>query len=362
MFSKALVVGEYQRKLEEIARHADVELVAIAPPSWRDHSREVRLERLHLEGYKLVVSPLALNGNFHLFFLPQLGHFLDQHRPDILHFDEEPYNLATLLAVAQARQRGVPALFFTWQNLVRRYPPPFTWMESFVYRTAAWAIAGTEAAERVLRGKGYKGRCSVIPQFGVDPERFMPGPAHKADRPFTIGFAGRLVPEKGVALLVEACARLTFDFRLVVRGSGPAEKDIRRVIFQSGLEARTFIEPAGPSSDMPHWLQGLDVLVLPSVSRPNWTEQFGRIMIEAMACGVPVVGSTCGEIPTVIGEAGIVFPEGDDRALAEALEGLARDHALRARLAEHGRKRVLDRFTHEQIAAATVEVYRSMRG
>lgn len=362
MFSKALVVGEYQRKLEEIARHADVELVAVVPPSWRDPSRDIPLERLHLGGYQLITSPVALNGNFHLFFFPQLGRLLDQHRPDILHFDEEPYNLATFLAFAQARRRGIPALFFTWQNLVRRYPPPFAWMERSVYRSATWAIAGTEAAERVLRSKGYRGSCSVIPQFGVDPKRFRPGPAHEADRPFTIGFAGRLVPEKGVDLLAEACARLPFDIRLVVRGSGPAESAIRRAIRRNGLEARTLVQQAGPSAEMPPWLQSLDVLVLPSVSRPNWAEQFGRIVIEAMACGVPVVGSTCGEIPTVIGDAGLVFPEGDVRALAEALQRLAKDPALRAQLAKHGRERALERFTHERVAAASVEVYRSMRG
>src|SRR5437867_1395292 len=115
MLSKALVVGAYQRKLEEIARHPDVELVAVAPPSWRDPAYAQPLERLHTEGYQLVVSPIAVNGNFHLFFFRRLGALLDEHRPDVVHMDEEPYNLATFLAVWEARRRSIPTLFFTWQ-------------------------------------------------------------------------------------------------------------------------------------------------------------------------------------------------------------------------------------------------------
>src|SRR5581483_10001076 len=167
--------------------------------------------------------PIFANGNFHLFFFPELGRLMDQHRPDVLHVDEEAYNLATFMAVWAARKRHIPSIFFTWQNLNRRYPLPFAAMERYVYRTARHAIAGTEAAARVLRDKGYRGDVSVIPQFGVDPEHFVPaiGAARESDEPFTIGFAGRLVAEKGVDSLVEACAGLPFDWRLVILGEGP---------------------------------------------------------------------------------------------------------------------------------------------
>lgn len=358
MASKALVVGAYQRKVEEMARCPGVQVVAVVPPAWRDPSYVRPLERAHTDGYQLVVSPVVLNGHFHLFFFPELGRLLDEHRPDIVHIDEEPYNLATFLALWQARRRRIPALFFTWQNLYRHYPAPFAWTEQYVYRHAASAIAGTEAAARVLRRKGYRGPVSVIPQFGVDPSIFAP--AQSSARPFTVGFAGRLVPEKGVSLLVDACAQLQFDFRLTILGDGPALKEIRARIQQRAMEPRVRIEGAVPSGQMPHRLQSMDALVLPSVSRPNWTEQFGRVLVEAMACGVPVVGSTCGEIPEVIGDAGLVFPEGDAGALAAALERLASDPALREDLRARGRRRVLERFTHQRIAADTIDVYRQM--
>jgi glycosyltransferase involved in cell wall biosynthesis len=113
---------------------------------------------------------------------------------------------------------------------------------------------------------------------------------------------------------------------------------------------------------MPDLLRGLDVLVLPSVSRPNWTEQFGRILVEAMACGVPVIGSSSGEIPEVIGQAGLIFPEGDASALAAHLQRLAGDPTLRGELATSGRARALERYTHRAVAEATVDMYRQLAG
>ncbi|MPZ14454.1 MAG: glycosyltransferase [Chloroflexi bacterium] len=361
--SKALVVGAYQRKLEELAHFPDMELIAAVPPSWRDPSYETRLERLHTHGYELVVTPIAINGSYHLFFFPQLGRLLDEHRPDLVHIDEEPYNLATFIAIAQCRRRGLPSLFFAWQNLVRRYPPPFRWMEQYAYRSVAWAIAGTQSAAAVLRRKGFRGRLSVIPQFGVDPELFRSARpsalgAQSARRPFTVGFAGRVVREKGLPLLVEACARLPQTVELLIFGSGPALSEVQAAAEARGMTERVRFAGIVASGEMPRRLQELDVVVLPSISRFNWTEQFGRILVEAMACGIPVIGSTCGDIPTVIGDAGLIFPEGDVDALATALDRLASDVALRAELARRGRTRVLEHFTYEQIATATVDVYR----
>jgi glycosyltransferase involved in cell wall biosynthesis len=115
-----------------------------------------------------------------------------------------------------------------------------------------------------------------------------------------------------------------------------------------------------PSTAMPAIMRQFDVLVGPSVTTPRWKEQFGRMLVEAMACGVPVIGSTSGEIPNVIGDAGLVVPEGDSVALRAAIARLRDDPAEGHDLGEHGRARVLALFTQEAVARRTYTVYQEM--
>ena len=152
------------------------------------------------------LKPIRWPRSFHLHHYPELGALLDAQQPDVLHIDEEAYNLATVRAVRAARARGIRCLFFSWQNLGRTYPFPFGRFEREVHRLVDGAIAGTPAAADVLRAKGYEGPLWTIPQFGVDPAIFHPPEGGRATRAgeLVVGFAGRLVPEKGVDLLIEA--------------------------------------------------------------------------------------------------------------------------------------------------------------
>lgn len=360
MISKACVTGMYQRKLEEIAR-LGVTLTVAVPPIWRDERGELPLERTYTAGYELRVTPIALNGRYHLHWYPRLQSLLADVRPDVVHVDEEPYNLAAYQALRLARRYGAKTLFFTWQNLYRRYPPPFGWLEQYAYRRASCAIAGNQDAARVLRAKGYRGPVRVIPQFGVDASLYatterVPG------QPFTIGYVGRLVPEKGIEDLIRAASKLVGNWRVRVLGSGPDRGRLDALARSLGAGERVHFDGSLPSGDVPAYLGQLHALVLPSRTCPNWKEQFGRVLIEAMASSVPVVGSDSGEIPNVIADAGLVFPEGDVEALAGHLESLMAQPALWAELARRGRERVLAHFTQAQVAAQTVAVYREMVG
>ena len=174
MVSKAVVVGAYQRKLEELARLPGLQLTVLAPPGWRDSRGYTRLERVHVTGYQLLATPLAFDGHFHVHFYPRLARELAALQPDLLHMDEEPCNLATLQGVWLAQRQGTPACFFTWQNLYRSYPPPFRWFERYVFRHVAHALAGNAEAIGILQRKGYRGPATLVPQFGVDPDIFRP--------------------------------------------------------------------------------------------------------------------------------------------------------------------------------------------
>lgn len=359
MLSKACVVGAYQRKLEEIAAQPGIELTVAVPPEWRDERGSLKLECAYTHGYELVVTPMAFNGSFHLHFYPQLGGLMARVKPDLVHIDEEPYNFATWHALRLARKHHAKSLFFSWQNLNRRYPFPFSSLESYVLKHIDYAICGNQEAVSVWQAKGYTGPTAVIPQFGIDPDLYAPQPPTPA-RPFTICYAGRFVPEKGPHLLIQACAQLTGDFRLILIGSGPQREALIQLAAECGLSDRVTVRPWISSTEFPNFLHTVDALVLPSVTQPNWKEQFGRVLVEAMACGLPVIGSTCGEIPNVIGAAGLIVPEGNVPALTQALQQLQANPSLRAQLGAKGRQRALDCFTQKHIAAETTRVYQQM--
>ncbi len=360
MVSKACVVGAYQKKLEELARLPEVSLTVVVPPSWRDPSGTLLLERRHTQGYDLVVLPCAFNGSYHLHFYPGLGRLMRRLRPDLVHLDEEPYNLATAHGLSLARRSGARTLFFSWQNIRREYPFPFSMMERAVLRSADAGIVGNQESLEVWRAKGYAGPLTVIPQFGVDPDIYAPpagGIPRQPDRELVIGFVGRMVPEKGVDVLLEALAGWTRPWRAILAGGGPARLETERQVQRLGLAGRVEFRGTMPSSQMPAFYSSLDILVLPSRTRPNWKEQFGRALIEAMACGVVVIGSDSGEIPNVIGDAGLVFPEGQAAHLRALLEQLAADAGLYAELVERGRRRVLAHYTQAAIAGRTYQAY-----
>lgn len=354
LLSKALVVGAYQRKCELIAAHRDVELTVLVPPAWGNQ----RLELIHVQGYDLRVVPIRLNGNFHLHHYPTLKGEIERSRPDVLHIDEEPYNLATWLAVREAA--GAKTIFFTWQNIHRNYPPPFRWMERDVLNKADAAIAGSEEAMQVWRNKGFTKSMTVIPQFGVDEVAFFPHPQPNPheERGVRVGFAGRLVHEKGADLLLRAITHVP-EAKVIIAGEGPEETSLRELAAQLNIAQRVEWRGAMKSTEMPAFYRECDALAVPSRTLPNWKEQFGRVIIEAMACGVPVLGARCGEIPNLIGDAGLLFDEDDSDALAQHIRSLSEQPELRQWLSQQGRRRVLDRFTMKRIADQTVDVYRA---
>ncbi|WP_411856874.1 glycosyltransferase [Roseiflexus sp.] len=362
MLSKALVNGAYQKKCEELAALPNVELIVAVPPAWHEpRVGVIPLERRFTCGYRMVTLPIVFNGRHHLHFYPTFGRLVHQTHPDIVHADEESFNLATFLALHASVQYGARCCFYNYANIDRFYPPPFNLFERYAFRHASHAFACTNEAAAIMRRHGYTGPLTILPQFGVDPDLYTP--AHRglpSRHNLVIGYIGRLVPEKGVLDLLEAVARLPETIHLRLIGDGVLRPAIEARTAALSIGARVELLPSIPSTRVPDELRRIDILVLPSHTTRTWKEQFGRILVEAMSCAVPVVGSSSAAIPDVIGNAGIIYPEGNIAALTAALQRLADDPALRSDLGQRGRERVLAHYTQAAIARSYHTAYRSM--
>jgi glycosyltransferase involved in cell wall biosynthesis len=362
MVSKALVVGAYHKKLEALAR-LGIELSLIVPPLWSNQ----KLEIWNGNGYTIYPQKAIFNGYNHFhFYLGLYAIIKKKIKPDIVHIDEEHYSLVTFQAMRLAKKLGARSLFFTWQNIYKKYPFPFSKIEKYNLENADFAIAGNKEAQEVLKRKGYQKEIAVIPQVGVDPELFckmenseIREKLHIEKDRFVVGFIGRLVEEKGILDLIDAVSRLKDDGILLLIGSGPLQQRIRHKTKELGIEKRVRIIGHVSSLEIPQYMNSLSCFVLPSLTRPNWKEQFGRVLIEAMSCEVPVIGSSSGEIPNVIGDAGMIFQEGKVSDLIKKLN-LMNDGETRKSLGKKGRERALKNFTQKRIAEDTFSIYQKM--
>jgi glycosyltransferase involved in cell wall biosynthesis len=365
LISRAMVAASHRARLRELAR-LGLQLTVLAPHRWEYQWFEPAAE----EGYELLSTRARLGwpvlGSFahHTFFYSRTSPLLTRERWDLVHVDDEPFNFATYDIVRRLEPSGPPLVFTTWQNLMKRYPPPFNLFESRVFARASGAIPGNPETLAVLRRRGFSKPAAVIPVHGVDPVTYRKQDATGVRQrlglngSFVAGFIGRLVPEKGLDTLIRATKLLPGNCSLALVGNGPDKPRLEAMVEKLGLKNRVCWVPWIKSNEVAGYMNAFDTLVLPSRTIRTWKEQFGRVLVEAMACETCVVGSDSGEIPNVIGDAGMVFHEGDERELAERLLRLMEDSSLRGSLGRRGRERVLGRYTHAKIAQETFSFYR----
>jgi glycosyltransferase involved in cell wall biosynthesis len=198
----------------------------------------------------------------------------------------------------------------------------------------------------------------VVP-IGVDATHFRPRPGISRVPGRIMTTASADVPFKGLLPLVEALAKVRTErphAHLVVVGRLRSESPVAAAIERLGLSGAVVFESAVSHDRMVELYAEATVAVVPSLY-----EGFSLPAVEAMACGVPLVTTTGGALPEVVGEDGVtgmLVPPGDAGALAQAIETIMAEPELAARLSGAARRRVLQRFTWQACAAATTDSYR----
>jgi glycosyltransferase involved in cell wall biosynthesis len=338
-------------KLDALGRFVD--LAVVTPEKWGvpelNQMLTVPLKREDApwRQYRLPSAIYSRGNPFRFFYTPgELAKVIEREEPDIVHVEQEPESINLLQFSVLKRRYRYPLVFVAWED---HNPLRLGWgFRKINYAAADGGIFGNPVAMDRARGFGFRKKMAVIPQYGF--EITYRGEPRQADGRFVIGYAGRLVPEKGVQTLIEA-TRLMPQAEVLVAGEGPLAPTLR---------GEPHVRMLGwvPRDEMAGFWSQLDVMVLPSLTDgKKWVEQFGRVLVEAMAAGVPVVGSSAGRIPDTIGDAGLSFSEGDSRALCEALNSLRLNLARREELRQRGLERVRDCFSHDVLMGKTVGFY-----
>lgn len=350
------VVADW-RERDRRLRAEGVELTLISPRRWVEGGR-----RVVLDGADTFVRPTTTIGKHPYRFLYNPVALVRALRggANLIDVHEEPASLAAaevLVARWLCRAGAVPIVFYSAQNIYKRYPPPFRWLERrFLRRAAAAYVCNAEAAD-VLRAKGFTGIVEVIP-LGVDRHLFdqrQGSPRREGEVGYVVGYVGRLDAHKGVDVLVDALADVP-DATLEIVGDGPQRASLEQRAAGLGLGRRVRFTGSVERGAIAARYRSFDVLAVPSLTTPEWKEQFGRVAAEAMSLGVPVVASDSGSLPEVVGPGGLLVAPGDAAALAKALLELRppeRRGELGAAAAEWA-----EQFRWEAIAARHHRLYR----
>lgn len=364
-----------QQKLIELSRYRDLELHLLTPRRWHGDLFDIDVERIESTDETPIIHHVLNTWLHHreswYIYSPACLQLIKRLQPDIIHCEQGAFALSYAQVILGKRLFAPHAkvLFFTWVNLPYHFTGLKAAVEQFNLRHSDCAVAGNQAAKQILLDHGFRRPIHIMPQLGVDLTLYRREDAGALRRrlgltaSFIVGFLGRIDHQKGVLVLVRALAQLRDrSWQALLVGNGKAEDDVRRVAGELGILDRFMFAGAVRNDEVPRYFNCVDVSVLPSLTTPRWMEQFGHTIIEAMACEVPVIGSDSGEIPHVIGEAGLVAREGDVQDLTEKLRQVMEDTHLRQDLIAKGKRRVTEQFTHAMIAQRTYQVYLELMG
>ena len=374
VLSHSYIMKPYRRKFALIAERSDVTLRVVMPVRWYESFQDIAFEPESDTPCEEFPCPIRFSGYGSRFYYRRgvKSHFQD-FQPDIIHLEEEAWSLNALQTVWLKRKYCPKSRFIFRTSLSipskQRFGALPVWIERWVFRETDRALPLSINAGKILTERGYTGQQTPFPN-GVDVRHFYKMDVRELRNSlqlggcFVIGYVGRLLQMKGIDTLLEAVAHLvsrdaTYSYRLLIVGQGEDKLNFQKTAETLGISEQIVWIDAVPPEEVAAYINCMDTLVLPSRTTAGWVEFFGRVLIEGMACEVPVIGSDSGEIPHVIDDAGLVFPEDDMGTLAEHIHRIADDARLREDLVARGLSRIED-FTWETIAERTYQVYQEL--
>jgi glycosyltransferase involved in cell wall biosynthesis len=364
------IVGMNRAMWRELAQQdTSFSITVAAPRTFKGDLRPLTIDA-EPPGSLLTVVPLdaAWTGRIHVFRYDhrQLRRLMREGDFDVVHAWEEPYIYAGYQIARALRGLRSRFVFRTAQNLVKRYPPPFNYFERQTLRRAQGWIAGGQLVFEAGIKRGFPRDRGRILTLAADTGAFHPLADSERQgllrelslEPPVLGFLGRLSADKGLDVLMRAMELLPKDQRwsLLLLGSGPYKEKVEAWASGKGWQNRVRVKLV-KHDDAPRHVAVMDMLLAPSQTTRHWREQFGRMIVEAFASGVPVIGSDSGEIPFVIGDAGRVVSEGDPEAWARTIQELLEAPETRKTLALRGLQRATQ-FSCASVASQFAEFYR----
>ncbi|QGZ91995.1 hormogonium polysaccharide biosynthesis glycosyltransferase HpsO [Microcystis aeruginosa] len=380
--SHTYVVDLNCEKLRALTRlNPNIEVTIVVPQRWQPggvQNKIIESQPKIADNFRVIpISNFSQNNQALLTFGNDIIPLLQKFRPDIIQVEQGSKSLGyaqfiTLNRLLNLRAKNV---FFTWWNLPYTPKFPISWLEAYNLKNTDGLIAGNQDGVDVLKERGYRGKYTVLPQLGVDEVLFSPSKQPDLARSlgiesdeFVIGFVGRFVEEKGILTLIKAVTKLTGKWKLLLLGRGILKDKIVSEATAAGISDRLMIVESVPHDQVVNYINLMNTLVLPSeityqvktLTAVGWKEQFGHVLIEAMACQVPVIGSDSGEIPFVIADTGLIFPEKDGEALAKSIQTLLDNPSCAQELGQRGYQRVMTNYTNKALAQKQLDFYQQL--
>jgi glycosyltransferase involved in cell wall biosynthesis len=349
------IVAANRGKVRWLAKNPDLDVSAIAPDSWNetDFGRRDFTPDDQISFHTFVVTN---SGNVRKYLYPWRALFfaLKKLRPDVVQLEAEAGSFVSIQVALMRALLKFKLVLFVWDNLKDNRTTALK-AARFVYARTDRLIAGSAPALAVAQAQGYKGQADVYPQIGIDPlwgknQEPVALPNERAG--FCVGYVGRLDAKKGVDVLIDAASRIP-GIHVTIVGEGDARGGLEQQIDLLKLADRVTLVGAVGHDRVAGYMKTFDALVLPSVDTPGWSEQFGHVLIEAMALSIPVIGSRAGAIPDVIADAGLLFAPGDADALAAAILDLVDAPARAKQIGKAGNAHMHRLYTDRAIAEQT---------